>query len=78
MPGHSGGGASRPVEVDAHDALPEVEVEVVPGRGLEDGCVVDEDVERAEFVGDPCAKLFDRGWVADVELVGECRAAGTG
>jgi hypothetical protein len=41
------------VEVDGHDALPQVEVEFVPGGTLEDRGVIDEDVDSSELVCDP-------------------------
>lgn len=63
----------RPVEVDAHHALPEFEVEFVPGGGLEDGGVVDEDVYPPQFAGYPGAHLVDNGRVADVERPGNGR-----
>jgi hypothetical protein len=53
----------RSVEVDSHDSLPQLEVEVVPGRGLEDRRVVDKDVDPAKFVHDAVALGSYRGWV---------------
>ena len=45
-----------PVQVDVHETLPEVEVEIVPGRSLEDPGVVDQDVDVSEFVGDASSR----------------------
>src|SRR6202043_3423014 len=57
----------RPVQVGGHDALPEVVVEIIPGRTLEGPGVVDQDVDVAQLIGDPVAGGFDRRRIADVE-----------
>jgi len=54
------------------------EVEFIPGGGLEDGGVVDEDVDSPEFVRYPHAHLVDDGRVADVKRRGNGRSAGAG
>jgi hypothetical protein len=47
--------------------LPQVEVEIIPGRSLEDPSVVDQDVDAPQCIGDPVAGSFNRRRIADVE-----------
>jgi hypothetical protein len=72
-------GAALPPDGSSHNPrAPEVEVEVLPGCGLVDGRIVDEDVDPPEFIRDPWAHSVDRGRVADVEPRSNCPAAGAG
>jgi hypothetical protein len=57
----------RSVQVDAHHALPELEVEFVPGRVLEDAGVIDKYVEVSVLVCHLRAHGFDARRVADIE-----------
>lgn len=61
---------------NGHDALPEGEVEFIPGGGLEDGGVVDQDVDPPELICDPLAHAIDDGRVADIQSCDHGRIAG--
>ncbi len=67
----------RPVEVDAHHALPEFEVEFVPGGGFEDGGVVGQDVDSPEVVCYSLAYAVDDCRAADIQRYGHGRVADT-
>src|SRR5690606_19009334 len=57
-------------EVDAHDVIPVFEAHLEQGAVTRDSCVVDQDVDRSDFLFDLATSREARLVVADIPLVG--------